>query len=122
MIKAQRDLRLSPWNKFFFLFIPRRYFFSGSETKQQCLIRQWDGSAPFHSERPEVRNGREAASLHIGRDTPLTREIDEFLVFRRKVGKRSFVCRPNDRYHDSVLGFNRDADVDGVGLHNAVAD
>ena len=114
MIEAQCDLGLGPGNKFFFLFIPERGFFSGPQAKQQCLVRQRDWRAPFHSKSPKVRNGRNAAGLHVRRDASLSAEIDELLVFRREIGKRSFVGRPNHRHHDSILGFNGDAHINGV--------
>src|SRR6266487_2791159 len=122
MVEAQCDLRLSLWNKLLFIFIPRRNFFPSAEAEQECLIGQRNRRAPFHSERSEIRNGGDTAGLHVGRNPPLSRTIDKFLVFRRKIGKRCFVGGTNDRHHDSIPGFHGDAHVDGVRLYNAAAD
>jgi len=88
--------------------------FPGAQTKQQCLIWQWDWRTPFHSKSPKVRYGRNAAGLHVRRDASLSAKIDELLVFRGEIGKRCFVGRPNHRHHDSILGFNGDAYINGV--------
>ena len=55
-------------------------------------------------------------SLGIGAlgEATLSREFDKFLVFGGEIGKRSFICATNYRHHDSVLGFNRNTDVDRV--------
>ena len=84
--------------------------------------RAEESVCPIHSERSEIRNGGDAAGLHVGRNPPLSRKIDKFLVFRRKIGKRRFVGGTNDRHHDSILGFHGDAHVDGVRLYNVAAD
>ena len=111
MIKTQRDLGFGPGNEFLFLFIPGRNFLPHSKTEQQCLVRQGNRRAPFHSKRAKVGYGRDTARLHIRRNPPLSRELDEFLVFRRKVGERSFICAPDHRHHDSIFCFNGDSDV-----------
>ena len=99
-------------SEFFFLFIPHRNFLPNSETEQQCLIWQRNRRAPFHSEGSEIGYGCDPTGLHVGRNSSLSREFDEFLVFRGEIGKRGLVCAANHRYHNPVLRFNCDTQVD----------
>src|SRR4029453_15573067 len=90
MIETKGDLCLGFGNKFLLCFIPRGNFLSCAETEQKRLIRQWNRRSPFHSEGSEIRNGRNAAGLHVGRNTPLPGKIDKLLVFRREIDKLGF--------------------------------
>src|SRR5204863_2585739 len=121
MIEAQCDLRFGFWNKFFFGFVPRGDFFSGSESEQQSLIGQRNWRAPFHSEGPEIRDSGDAAGLHVWRNSTLSRKLDELLVFCRKIGKRRFTGIPDHWHHDPILGFHRDSNMNGARLHYAIS-
>src|SRR5436305_12413118 len=83
VIEAERNLGFSLRNEFLLRFVPGRDFFPGAETEEQCLIGQGNRRAPFDTKRSEIRNCGDAAGLHVRRNTPLSRKIDKFLIFRR---------------------------------------
>src|SRR5690349_9366208 len=122
MIEAQGDFRLRFRDELMVRFVPRWNFFSRAEAKQQRLIGQRNRRAPFYSECSEIRNRSDAAGLHIGGNAPLSRQLDQFFILRLEIGQRSFVRAADYWYHDSILRFHRDADVDRSGLNKAVAD
>src|ERR1017187_6634679 len=79
VIEAQRQLRCRHWNEFFLRFIPARNFLADTEPEQHGLIGQWNRRPPFNSERSEIRDCRDAAGLHVRRNTAFARKIDKFL-------------------------------------------
>ena len=91
--------------------------------EHERLLRQRNRRRPDQPERAEVRHRRDRAAGGIHRQFPMARQLDEFVVaLNDHVFERFLIGVANDGHQHAVLGFDGEADVNGVGMNNFAAD
>jgi len=122
MIEAESQLRLCCRDELLLFLAPGRRLFSCAKTQQQRLVRQRNGRAPIQAERSEVRHGGDSTRSLFCRDAPAPGQIDQFVVIIRQLRKRSFIGPADDGNHDSILCFDRDANIDRLRPNRTIPD